>query len=234
MANPGVRIGLIGDYDPAQVVAHRAIPRALALASDEMGIDVACEWTPTEQIADASRVAGFDGIWCVPGSPYRDTEGALRAIQFAREKGRPFLGTCGGFQHAVLEYAIHVLNWKDASHAESHPGGARPVISLLECSLLEVTDRIRFRPGSRIAAAYGAPEAAETYRCRYGLNAEFREQLLAGPLRVSAQDDAGEIRAIELEGHPFFVATLFQPERAALIGNLPPLARAFVTQAASK
>lgn len=234
MQRPEVRIGLIGDYDPAQIIAHRAIPRALALASDELGMDVVCEWAPTDCIPDASRVAGFDGIWCVPGSPYRDMEGALRAIEFARGNGRPFLGTCGGFQHAVLEYAIHVLNWKDASHSESHPGGDRPVISLLECSLLEVADRIRFRPGSKIAAAYGALNAAETYRCRYGLNPELREQLLAGPLRASAEDEGGEIRAIELEGHPFFVATLFQPERAALTGNLPPLVRAFVMHAAAK
>ena len=41
---------------------------------------------------------------------------------------------------------------------------------------------------------------------------------------VPAADDAtGEVRAVELDGHPFFVAALFQPERAALRGEPAPL-----------
>ena len=89
-----------------------------------------------------------------------------------------------------------------------------------------------FVPGSRIAAAYQALEAVEGYHCRFGLNPAFRAALAAGPLRVSAEDEAGEARAIELADHPFFVATLFQPERAALENQLPPLAAAFVAATA--
>ncbi len=106
-------IGLVGDYDAA-VSAHQAIPRVLALAADAIGVTVACEWVPTEEIVSIARVTGFDGLWCVPASSYRSMEGALRAICFAREQGRPFLGTCGGFQHAVIEYARHVLGRTDA------------------------------------------------------------------------------------------------------------------------
>jgi hypothetical protein len=89
------------------------------------------------------------------------------------------------------------------------------VIVPLACALVEVTDKVRLLPGSRIAAAYGASEATEGYRCRYGLNEAFRATLVSGALRVTAEDEAGDIRALELQGHPFFVATLFQPERAA-------------------
>ena len=92
---------------------------------------------------------------------------------------------------------------------------------------------MRFVPGSRIAAAYGATEATEGYRCRYGLNAEFRSALLAGPLRATAEDEAGEVRAVELDGHPFFVATLFQPERASLAGKSVPLVVALVRACAT-
>ncbi|MGH6929324.1 MAG: CTP synthase C-terminal region-related (seleno)protein, partial [Dongiaceae bacterium] len=99
------------------------------------------------------------------------------------------------------------------------------------CSLVEVTDTVRLRHGSRIAAAYGTDEAVGGYRCRYGLNPAFREALASGPLRVAAEDDAGDVRALELDGHPFFVATLFQPERAALTGRLPPLVNAFASAA---
>ena len=220
-------IGLIGNYSAA-VPAHQAIPRALALAGDAAGASVSCEWIPTEEIDDVSRVSGFDGLWCVPASPYRSMDGALRAIRFAREKGRPFLGTCGGFQHAIIEYARNVLGWADAEHAETAPSAARPVITPLSCALVEKTDTIRFRKGSILAAAYGCLEASEGYHCSYGINPAFLSTIVSGPLHVSAEDRAGEVRAVELERHPFFVATLFQPERAALTGNIPPLVAAFV------
>lgn len=213
-----ISIGLIGDYDKS-VPAHQAIPLALQFAVEALEVEVDFEWVPTEEIAAATRVTCFSGLWCVPASPYRSMEGALRAIRHARESGLPFLGTCGGFQHAVIEYARNVLGWADAEHAETAPDAARAVISLLECSLVETSGAVRFMPGSRLAAAYGVTEATEGYRCRYGLNAEFRSVLLAGPLRATAEDEDGEVRAVELDGHPFFVATLFQPECASLAGK---------------
>jgi CTP synthase (UTP-ammonia lyase) len=225
-----LHIGLVGDYD-ATVPAHQAIPRALALAEAALHAPIAFRWLPTETIDSDARLAPFHAIWCVPASPYRSMDGALRAIRFARTRPLPFLGTCGGFQHAVVEYARAVLGWADADHAESSPDAVRPVITPLACSLVEVTDRVRLRPGSRLAAAYGANEAEEGYRCRYGLNPQFRDALVAGPLRVTAEDDAGDVRALELDGHPFFVATLFQPERGALTGRLPPLVAAFAKAA---
>jgi CTP synthase (UTP-ammonia lyase) len=227
MIAPAIRVGLIGDYNPA-VTAHQAIPRALALTADSLRIPVDYEWVPTEEIRDTSRVSSFDGLWCVPASPYRSIEGALRAIRFAREQGRPFLGTCGGFQHAILEYARNVLGWTDAEHAETTPDAARRVITPLTCALVEKTDTIRFRQGSIAATAYGVLEATEGYHCSYGINPAFLSAIVSGPLRVSGEDRTGEVRAVELDGHPFFVATLFQPERAALTGKVPPLVAAFV------
>jgi CTP synthase (UTP-ammonia lyase) len=47
-------------------------------------------------------------------------------------------------------------------------------------------------------------------------------------MHFTAFDPDGAPRALELPDHPFFIATLFQPERAALHGRTPPLARAFV------
>jgi ribosomal protein S18 acetylase RimI-like enzyme len=225
------RIGLIGDWDPA-VTAHQAIPVALRLASGIVGVSVEHEWVPTEEILDATRVAGFDALWCVPASPYRSTEGALTAIRFAREQRRPFLGTCGGFQHAILEHARNVLGWADAEHAETAPEAARPVITALSCSLVEATGTVRLVPGSRIASCYGRAETTEGYRCRFGIAPEVEAAIVSGPLRVGARDAEGEIRAVELDGHPFFLATLFQPERAALRGEAPPVVVALVRAAA--
>lgn len=220
-------IGLIGDQNPA-VPAHRAIPIALERAADEASLRVRHEWVPTESIASPSRVDPFDGLWCVPASPYRSMEGALLAIRHARENRIPFLGTCGGFQHAVIEYAQNVLGWSDAAHAETTPDAPRNVISPLSCALLDAEGLVRLLPGTRLRAAYGVPEVAAEYMCRYGLNTELKAALVSGPLRETARDDDGDLRAVELDGHPFFVGTLFQPERAALKGKPVPIVNAFL------
>ena len=225
-------IGLIGDFN-ADVPAHQAIPLALRGAAESLQTPVHFEWVPTDQIDGVSRIAHFHGLWCVPASPYRSMDGALQAIRHAREHAVPFLGTCGGFQHAVVEYARHALGWADADHAETAPGAARAVISPLACALVEATEAVHLWPGTRIATAYGRLEIVEGYRCRYGLNPEFQTALVAGPLRAAADDATGEVRAVELDGHPFFVATLFQPERAALRGEAAPLVVAFVAACAA-
>ena len=124
--------------------------------------------------------------------------------------------------------STHVLGWSDAEHAETAPDSSHAVISPLECSLVEATGQIRLVPGSRIAAAYGTTEITEGYHCRFGLNPKFQAKLVTGPLRVTGHDNAGEVRAVELDNHPFFVATLFQPERAALRGEQAPLVCAFL------
>lgn len=220
-------IGLIGDYD-ASVTAHQAIPVALQLAENALGISVKFQWIPTESILHESCVADFDGLWCVPASPYRSEDGALRAIRYARENSRPFLGTCGGFQHLILEYARNVLHWTDAEHGETHPDSARAVIAPLACALVEARNTVRFREGSRISQYYGTSESSEGYRCNYGLNSAFQAELVSGPLRATAFDETNEVRAVELDAHPFYIGTLFQPEWAALAGKLPPLVAAFI------
>ncbi|KOY03397.1 CTP synthase C-terminal region-related (seleno)protein [Pseudomonas nunensis] len=230
---PEIRIALIGDYDP-QVTAHQAIPIALGMAAEHSGLDVQVQWLATDRINAATRFNTFDGFWCVPASPYRNTDGALRAIRFAREQQRPFLGTCGGFQHAVLEYARNVLGWADAEHGETSPDAARALLTPLTCSLVEAIDSIHLVEGSLLAKAYETSEIHEGYRCRYGVNPEFEQALLSQQLNAVGHDSNGDLRAVELKGHPFFVATLFQPERAALKGFLPPLVRALVEACAGQ
>lgn len=226
-----VTIGLIGDHDPG-VTAHRAIPLALELAGARHGMAVSSEWIATDTLAGGvSALALCDGIWCVPASPYRSEAGALRGIRFARESRRPFLGTCGGFQHAVLEYARNSMGLTDAAHAETEPGAHEPVIAPLSCELVEASGSVVFTARSRLAVTYAAAQAVETYHCRYGLNPEFERRLWAGPLRVVARDTGGEVRAMELIDHPFFVLTLYQPERSALAGKAHPLVNAFVAAA---
>jgi CTP synthase (UTP-ammonia lyase) len=225
-------IGLVGDRS-ATVPAHRAIPIALGDAARALGIGVEHRWIPTEAAIAPERYAGVDGLWCVPGGPYRSFQGALTAIRRARESQLPFLGTCAGFQHAVVEFARNVLGWHDADHGEVEPDAPRAVVTALECGILDGEATIRLLPGTRVAAAYGGRETVrETYLCRYGVNPAFRLAMLSGPLSETATDERGDVRAVELADHPFFVATLFQPERAALQGHPAPLVAAFVAACA--
>lgn len=233
------RIALIGDHDPA-ITAHRGIAASLETRAQ-------VDWLMTDTLPDEigamrQRLAGYDGIWCIPGSPYRRMAAALAAIQVAREDAVPFLGTCGGFQHAVIEFMRHVLGHAEADHAESNAETTMPVIAPLACSLVGATGRVRFTPGSRLARAVGWSETIEGYHCSYGLSRDFQALLDNSALRATAFDDAGEIRGIELDGHPFFIATLFQPERAALPADLAtggkdeihPLVLAFIRAAQAK
>jgi CTP synthase (UTP-ammonia lyase) len=226
-----VRLALVGDYHPS-ITAHQAIPKAVELAAQRFNISIHADWLATETITDdPASLSHFDAFWCTPGSPYRSTEGAIRAIRFAREQNKPFLGTCGGFQHAIIEYARNVMDWQDAGHGETDTGG-RLVIAALACEMVEKQGSVTLLEGSIPAKAYARLEIEEGYRCRYGINTEFQSALAGQSLKMVGHDAAGEVRAIELPGHPFYVATLFQPERAALKGELPPLVAALI-QAAS-
>jgi CTP synthase (UTP-ammonia lyase) len=227
-----VRIALIGDYD-ARVKAHMAIPKALMLTGDSIGCAVESEWIATRELAGdaAQRLSAFHGIWCVPGSPYQSMDGALAAIRFAREQKRPFLGTCGGSQHALIEYARNALGLMEADHAESNPAASMPLIAPLACALREARGAIKLTAGSRVREIYGREETIEGYNCSFGFNPKYGAIFQEGRMCVTGVDENDEVRVVELVEHPFFIATLFQPERSAFNGETHPLIRAFVEAA---
>jgi len=216
-------IALVGDRD-ATVTAHPAIERTL----DALG--AAWRWLPTPAVGDPTvSLAHATGVWVVPASPYRSLEGALAAIRCARVSGRPLLGTCGGFQHLLLECARNVLGETTAAHAEYDPATPDPVCTALPCSLVEVRGAVRFVAGSRLQALLGERCEDVGYHCRFGLSPAWRTRLETTGLVFSGFDPVtGEVRAAEFSGHPFCVGTLFQPERAILHGPPHPLVAAFV------
>lgn len=223
-----LRIALVGDYNPS-VIAHQAIPEAIRLSADTLGYPAEAVWIHTASISNSeASLRDFDGIWCVPASPYASMEGALQAIQYAREFQRPYLGTCAGFQHALLEYARNVAGCAEASHAEVDATASLQLISPLSCALTGDAKEVILQQGTLIQRAYGATRITEEYNCSYGLNPEYEKLVLSNDLRPTAHDALGQVRAVELLGHPFFVATLFQPERRTLRGEVPPLVTAFV------
>ena len=218
------RIALIGDA--AGSVTARPWIEAIA---PQLG---ATEWIPSTEITSPQRLAGFTGLWVTPGSPYHSRDGVLMAIQYAREAGIPYLGTCGGFKHVIVEYARNVLGMGDAEDAQYNPEAEHAVIVPTSCSLIGKEGTLYIRPGTRIAAAIGrAGQLSTTYHCDYGVNPDFADLLTDGPLRVSAWDQHNEPRAVEIDSHPFFIATLFQPELSSTPDSIHPLITAFARAA---
>jgi len=227
-----VRIALVGDFAP-EVTAHRAINASMQLAGSLA--PVAPEWVATESLrpGEERALSSFNGMWCVPNSPYANGDGALWAIEFARTRDVPFLGTCGGFQHALLEFVRHVLGREKAAHAELEPEAPFPLIAPLACALVEKSELIQPTGQGRFAQWYGSA-STEGFCCSFGLNPACEELLNKTNLRIVARGPSGDVRAVELREHPFFIGTLFQPERTALKGELHPIITAFIRAAAGE
>ena len=153
------RIAVIGDYDPASLT-HGATDAALQHSSQQLGAQLEHTWLSTQSLSDA-LFDQFAAVWIAPGSPYKDMARTLAAIRFAREHGVPCLGTCGGFQHMILEYARNVLGTRDAQHAEYDPNASELFITPLACSLRGRSMTLQLAEGSQVAALYGSAYATE-------------------------------------------------------------------------
>jgi CTP synthase (UTP-ammonia lyase) len=172
-----------------------------------------------------------DGLWVVPGTPYRDDHAVYQAIGRARESAIPLLGTCGGFQYAVVEFARAVAGL-DAAHGETSPDTEELVIAPLRCSLVGETRTVTCVRGTRLADICGTAPFTAFHWCSYGLAQRFVEPLTAAGLTISAYTQNAGVEAVELSSHPFFLATLFQPQVGASdAGRLHPLIHAFLLAA---
>ena len=249
MTKTAARVALVGDRS-ANVRAHVRIPQLFEALRERDGIALDAYWIPTPE-AEARDLTGFDAIWVVPGSPYASEAGAVAAVKAAREGGIPFLGTCGGFQHAMLEYARNVCGLPNAQHAENigasdgtvsdgtasasaAPDAAELLITQLACSLVGHEEAVMVVPGTLAASIIGPGRRVERYFCAYGLNAAYLDVLAAAGLRFSGFDDDGQVRIVEIPGHPFFLGTLFQPEQYGDGARPHPLIQAFAAAAAKR
>lgn len=172
-------------------------------------------------------MAGFDGIWIIPGSPYEHSDGVLAAITAARIGDIPLLGPCGGFQRLLLEFARNVCGLGRVDHAEIHPEAEDLLLVPLTCSLFGEEETVDIIEGTLAARIMVAGSSPERYFCRFGLNAAYEEALTDAGLVVSGRDEGGEVRVVELPGHSFFLGTLFQPELSSDPTWLHPLIGAF-------
>lgn len=241
-----VRIAILGDFN-AELRSHHATNDALQHAAHKLGLKVESEWVPTPSLGEngaEKKLESFDGLLASPGSPYKSFEGMLKGIEFARRRDWPFLGTCGGFQYAFIEFARNVLNIKDADSAENNSSSKNIIIYPVACAVPDrkgnapklsgAVPEIRLRPGSYLQSFYGKDKetVTEEFFCNFEINPEFEWATMEAGFPVVARGPQGEIRAIESPTHRFFIATLFQPQLSSKDRKPHPLMLAFVQAAA--
>ena len=239
-----VRIAVLGDYDSKSPNLPK-IEQSIEHAAKQLGSKFEAQWLATPSLAEAGSekmLETFDGIWAAPGSPYKSFEGMLKGIEFARRRDWPFLGTCGGFQYALIECARNVLGIKDADTAENNSGSKNIIIYPVACAVPDqkkgqpklsgAIPEIRLRPGSYLQSFYMKETVSEEFYCNYEVNPDYEWAAMEAGFPVVARGANGEIRAIESPTHRFFIATLFQPQLSSKAGKPHPLVMAFLQAAA--
>lgn len=224
-----MKIAIVGEYDPS-FEPHALTDAALGHSARHLDVDLKYSWISTADISP-NILDDFDGAWIAPGSPYRDMGRTLQVIQYARLGSIPCIGTCGGFQHMVIEFARNQLGISDAEHAEYDPYASRLIVSKLQCSLAGREMHLTFAPDSLVARIYGRTSATERYYCNFGVNPSFARQISDGGFRIVGSDSEGEARVMELSGHPYFIGTLFVPQFRSTVESPHPLVTAFLRTA---
>lgn len=207
-----VKIGLVGDFDK-RIDSLVKLNEAVEDCIPHLNFSFQATWIPTASI-DNNFLSqhSFNGFWVVPGSPYKNDEGVYDLIKWSRENNFPLLGSCGGFQYMVVEYARNVLGFSKAAHQESNPNEEQLIISKLTCSLKGQQEEVIItdKP-SWLHQVINKETITGHYYCSYGVNPVYQSLLNQYPLVFTAFSQAGEARALELKTHRFFNGSLFQP-----------------------
>ncbi|MDI3498353.1 glutamine hydrolyzing CTP synthase [Archaeoglobus sp.] len=215
-------IAIVGKYVDVRD-AYLSIKEALKHGGIEAGCKVNIVWVDSEDLENVDDFTlDVDGILVPGGFGARGAEGKIRAIEYARENGVPFLGICFGFQLAVIEFARNVVGFSEANSTELDENTPHPVIDLLpeQKGIDEMGGTMRLgdievtiKPGTIAHKLYGSEKVVERHRHRYEVNPEYIEKIESKGLVFSAYSDGGRRMEIaELPDHPFFFATQFHPE----------------------
>lgn len=233
-ATKPVKIGFVGKYistgDFVLTDAYISVLEAIKHAAWTVHRKPEIVWLNAEELEQhpakaAAMLKGLDGIIVPGGFGTRGVEGKLAAIRYAREHKIPYLGLCYGLQLATVEFARHVLGWKDANTTEIDPKTAHPVIHLMN----EQEERMKnqdyggtmrlgaypceLKHGSLAQKLYGESSVLERHRHRFECNPAYRCELEeAGLMATGLSPDGKLVEIIELKDHPFFMASQFHPE----------------------
>lgn len=236
-----VAIGLVGKYVELQD-SYKSILEAFIHAGALNEVKVNVRSIHSEDLDGPGfehHMKGLHGILVAPGFGERGIEGKVRAVQYARENGIPFLGICLGMQMAVIEYSRNVLGLKDANSTEMEPGTENPVIDLME-EQKNITDKggtmrlgawdCELKENSLVKTVYqGKSSISERHRHRYEFNNKYKQQLEdAGLVATGINAETGLVEIVEIPEHPWFVGVQYHPEYKSTVASPHPLFVGFV------
>jgi len=218
-----VKIAVCGKYIHL-VDAYKSIIESFTHAGVANNVKVDIKWVSAEEVEKKGpddRLRGVSGVLIPGGFGERGIEGKISAVRYARENDIPFLGICLGLQCAVIEYARSVCGL-DAGSSEFDPDVPDPVIDLMlqQRNLKKMGGNMRLgsypcrlKKGSLAEKLYDRDEIDERHRHRWEVNNEYREILEENGLVFSGLSPEGDlVEMIEVDSHPYFIASQFHPE----------------------
>ena len=248
-----VRVAMVGKYVELPD-AYKSVNEALLHAGIQNRVKVQIDYVNAEELEsqDVAEVLKDANAILVPGGfGERGTEGKMKAIQFARENGVPFLGICLGMQLAVIEYARNVAGITDATSTEFNRSTKSPLIGLIT-EWLDERGEVQQRSadsdlggtmrlgaqkselvaGTKTAEAYGSEEIVERHRHRYEMNNRYIPVLEEKGMKISGYSPIQRlVETVEIPAHPWFVAVQFHPEFTSSPRDGHPLFASFIDAA---
>ena len=195
----------------------------------------------------AGCLKNMDGIVVPGGFGDRGIEGKIETVRYARENRIPYLGICLGMQVAVIEAARNLAGLDGAMSTEFDADTPHPVVALItewqdqtgdtvernDQSDLGGTMRlgaqaVTLQEGSLAARSYGRTDIEERHRHRYEVNNNYRDRLSAAGLIFSGLSVDDLVEMIEIDDHPFFLASQFHPEFTSNPRDGHPLFKSFI------
>ena len=248
-----VRVAMVGKYVELPD-AYKSVNEALLHAGIQNRVKVEIDYVNAEELEslnEAEVLKNADAILVPGGFGERGTEGKMKAIQFARENGVPFLGICLGMQLAVIEYARHVVGIADATSTEFNRSTKSPLIGLIT-EWLDERGEVQQRnadsnlggtmrlgaqkselvAGTKTAQVYGSEDIIERHRHRYEMNNRYIPVLEEKGMKISGYSPIQRlVETVEIPAHPWFVAVQFHPEFTSSPRDGHPLFASFIDAA---
>lgn len=247
-----VKLYMVGKY-MALLDAYKSLNEAIIHAGIHTNTEVDITFLDSQEVIDkgVDILADADAILVPGGFGERGFEGKVRAAQYARENKVPYLGICYGMHAAIVDFARNVCKMENADTSENNPNTPYPVIGLITEWLEEDGSKVKrgidsdlggtMRMGeqecklsedSLSAKIYGASSVKERHRHRYEVNNKYVPELQKAGMRIAGQSmDESLVEIIEIEDHPWFIASQFHPEFTSTPRDGHPLFTSFVNAA---
>lgn len=241
-----VNIALVGKYIQLHD-AYISVVEALKHGGIYSHTTVNIKWIDSETVTRENAEEIFrdvQGIIVPGGFGDRGIEGKIESIRYARTHEIPFLGLCLGMQLSIVEFARHVVGYRDADSMELNPNTTHPVIHIMpdQIGVKDIGGTLRLgsypcilNKDSKAFRLYGKEQIEERHRHRYEVNNDYREALEKNGMLLSGLSPDGRIvEMIEIPEHPWFIATQAHPELKSRPNRPHPLFRGFIEAALEK